>query len=229
MELLGVALRLEALANEIRLSITQPPPPPPVNVPPIKLVPPVNQPPINFTKYKDDYEQKWLSCSINDSRRGEVKSIVDKIQQNAARYQNVATKINLPIWQLIGIVHNLESNMDFTTHLHNGDPLTSRTKHIPIGRPHTGYPPFTWEESAIDALDTDQGWNVWNDWSIVGMGYMLERYNGFGYRNHGVPSPYLWAGTNIYTKGRYVADGHFDPNSVSKQIGGMTVLKYLYT
>jgi len=117
--------------------------------------------------------------------------------------------------------------MNFRTHLHNGDSLTDRTTHVPRGRPTLGYPPFTWEESAIDALSTDQHWNTWGDWTITGMAYLLEKYNGFGYRSKNTPSPYLWAGTSIYTSGKYVADHVFDPNAVSEQIGGMAILKFL--
>jgi lysozyme family protein len=177
----------------------------------------------------NDYLQKWVVAVVNPDRTAEVQGIAQRIQQNAARYQQVATAVGLTYWPLVGIVHNLESGMDFTTHLHNGDPLTDRTVHVPAGRPLGGSPPFTWEESAIDALREDQHWDRWTDWSIPGMAYRLERYNGLGYRNHGVPSPYLWAGSDQYVKGRYVADGQFDPESVSQQIGGMTVLKYLDT
>jgi lysozyme family protein len=40
-----------------------------------------------------------------------------------------------------------------------------------------------------------------------------------------VKSPYLWSFSNHYTKGKYVADGHFDSNAVSQQCGGMVLLK----
>ena len=43
-------------------------------------------------------------------------------------------------------------SLDFNRHLHNGDPLSSRTTHIPQNRPVKGKPPFTWEESTIDVL-----------------------------------------------------------------------------
>jgi lysozyme family protein len=46
-----------------------------------------------------------------------------------------------------------------------------------------------------------------------------ERYNGLGYRKKGVPSPYVWAGTDQYTGGKYVKDGVYDPNYVDQQLG----------
>ena len=54
-----------------------------------------------------------------------------------------------------------------------------------------------------------------------------EKYNGMGYRPFGVPSPYLWSFSSIYTSGKYVADGRFDPTVVSKQSGAAVMLKAL--
>jgi lysozyme family protein len=57
--------------------------------------------------------------------------------------------------------------------------------------------------------------------------YVLEGYNGFGYRSKGIRSPYLWSFSNLYEKGKYVADHQFDPNAVSKQVGSAVLLKLL--
>src|SRR6185369_1832675 len=48
---------------------------------------------------------------------------------------------------------------------------------------------------------------------------MLEKYNGLGYAAKGVPSPYIWAGTNQYQSGKYVRDHVYDPNAVDTQLG----------
>jgi lysozyme family protein len=63
------------------------------------------------------------------------------------------------------------------------------------------------------------------DWSVPHMLFLLERYNGFGYRSRGVPTPYLWSLSNLYEKGKFVADGVFDPAAVSKQCGAAVMLK----
>jgi hypothetical protein len=106
--------------------------------------------------------------------------------------------------------------------------LKARTVHVPAGRPKTGKPPFTWEQSAIDAL-RGRGLGAWKDWSVPGTLYQLEAYNGFGYRDHHptVPSPYLWSFSNHYTRGKYVADGRFSPTAVSQQVGAALLLKRL--
>jgi hypothetical protein len=120
----------------------------------------------------------------------------------------------------------MECGQNFTQHLHNGDPLSARTTHVPAGRPREGAPPFTWEESAADALK-GEGLPDWDDWSIPGMLYTLEGYNGWGYRRFHpeVKSPYLWSGTNHYSSGKYVADNKWSATAVSAQIGTATLLR----
>ncbi len=202
------------------------PVPGPVTTPPKPVPSDPPEPPSN--PYAAEYERHYNDMIIHPDRMAEIQGIAHKIQQNMSIYKGISDTIGLPYWPLIGIIHNLESSMNFTTHLYNGDPLSHRTTHTPIGHPATGNPPFTWEFSALDCL-VYEGFDRWHDWSTVGMAYMLEKYNGFGYRTHGIPSPYLWSGSSIYTKGFYTSDGNFDPNAVSKQIGGMTMLKYLST
>ena len=69
----------------------------------------------------------------------------------------------------------------------------------------------------------------WTDWSAAGALYKWERYNGFGYRNYhaDVLSPYLWSYTNHYFKGKYLTDGVFDPDAISKQCGTAAMLRSL--
>jgi lysozyme family protein len=173
------------------------------------------------------YDLLYESCLVRPSRRAAVDQQVARITASKARYQKVGKALGIP-WYVVGIIHSLEASGDFTKHLHNGDPLTARTTHVPAGRPKTGNPPFTWEASAIDAL-RGRGLNAWKDWSPAGTLFQLEGYNGFDYRDHhpGVPSPYLWSFSNHYTRGKYVADGRFSPTAVSQQCGAAILLKRL--
>ncbi len=70
-----------------------------------------------------------------------------------------------------------------------------------------------------------RGMDIITDWSISQMLLVVEGYNGFGYARKGKMSPYLWSGSNNYTKGKYVADGKYDPEAVSHQIGAALLLK----
>jgi lysozyme family protein len=175
---------------------------------------------------KKEYDEKFASCVVQPTALRESDRVVDWIVAGRDRYERVAAETNTP-WYVVGVIHNMEcggKKKPFACHLHNGDPLSARTVQVPKGRPQRGNPPFTWEQSAIDALRY-HGFDVWRNWSVAGTLFKLEAYNGPGYRNRGVPSPYLWSGSQHYTSGKYVRDHVFDPNAVSEQIGTAVVLR----
>lgn len=178
------------------------------------------------TEVSNDYERLFDSAVIKNDKYPEVDKYVDKIVANRATYEAVGTPLNIP-WYFIGVIHCMECGLDFKTHLHNGDPLTAKTVQVPKGRPLTGNPPYDWKDSATDALMMKDLQN-WKDWSIPAMLYNLEKYNGLGYRNKGINSPYLWSYSSNYTSGKYVADGKYDPDAVSKQCGAGVLLRRLY-
>jgi lysozyme family protein len=141
-------------------------------------------------------------------------------QQN---YELVQSAVGIP-WGFVGVIHAMECGFNFSCHLHNGDRLTARTAHVPKGRPVGAEPPFTWLQSAVDALQLRKLDEV-TDWSVPHLLYLLESYNGFGYRPHGVPTPYLWSFSNLYSQGKFTQDGKFDPDAVSRQCGAALMLK----
>ena len=174
-----------------------------------------------------DYESAFAECVIRPDRLGSVNWHLQMLEANRARYEAAGRAHGIP-WWFIGGLHMLESGFIFNRHLHNGDPLSARTVRVPAGRPARGGPGFTWEESAADALAFKE-LDRWSDWSVAGALYQWERYNGFGYRRHhpAVATPYLWSFSNQYGKGKYVADGRFDPDAVSQQCGAATLLRAL--
>ena len=103
-------------------------------------------------KLKEEYERLFDSCQVRDGKLPVVERIIGNILKNKKRYEEVGRRVRIP-WYFIAVIHNMEGGLNFNTHLHNGDPLTKRTQHIPRGRPKSGTPPFTWEESSIDALE----------------------------------------------------------------------------
>ncbi|MCC6356922.1 MAG: peptidoglycan-binding protein [Verrucomicrobiae bacterium] len=182
--------------------------------------------PIELTEaLRSEYAKLFSAAAIRDAWKDRVSMALDRALRGRARYRSVGAPMRVP-WLWIAAIHSLESDADFTTHLHNGDPLTRRTRQVPAGRPPAGKPPFTWEASATDAL-TLKSLDVWEDWSICGMLFQAERYNGWGYRRFhpGILSPYLWSGTFHYTRGKYIADGQWSPSAVSQQVGAAAILK----
>ena len=170
-----------------------------------------------------EYQSLFDTCETQ--RQATVEKLVGQIVQNKDRYRVAGKPLGVP-WFFIGCIHNMESSQNFNKHLHNGDPLTARTTHVPQGRPKDGDPPFSWEASATDALQLEALDKVKN-WTIPGILFQMEKYNGFGYRNKHpeVLTPYLWSFSNHYTTGKFVEDGKFDPEAKSSQCGAAVLLR----
>lgn len=174
------------------------------------------------------YSSLWNRATVRPQDQAAVRAVADKIVANKARYQAIERATGVP-WFMIGPIHNRESSLRFNAHLHCGDPLTKRTVHVPKGRPAAGSPPFTWEESANDALTmAPHSLNKVKEWTVERILYETERYNGWGYLGKG-NSPYLWASTSEYHGGKYVADHVYDKNAWDKQLGCVALLKVIAT
>ena len=146
-------------------------------------------------------------------------------QKNHARYEKVAQRTGVPA-PLIAAIHYRESSSNFQTYLHQGDPLGRPPVHHPTRIPTF----YAWEDAAVHALES-KGWlrdqlsmTAATD-DLSSMATYAEAYNGLGYFNRGLTSPYVYAGTNIYSGGRYVADGVFDPNSWDTRPGVIALIQ----
>jgi lysozyme family protein len=114
--------------------------------------------------------------------------------------------------------------------LQNGDSLKAKAWQVPAGRPKVWEPPNDWVSSAVDALSYEGFTSASakrRGWSLEAMLYRFERYNGLGSRKRGINSPYLWSYSNQYAKGKYVRDGVWDGEAVSKQCGAVVLIKAL--
>jgi len=173
----------------------------------------------------NEYQLLFNTCIIKPEHNAEIEHAINIMVANKSTYDAIAVEANAP-WYLVAIIHCLEGSQNFHTHLHNGDPLTARTVHVPAGRPITGNPPFSFNESAIDALRLDHLAPL-IDTSVPGLLFAFEKFNGFGNRVHGINSPYLWSFSNHYSKGKFVEDHVFNPDAVSRQIGAAVLLRRL--
>jgi len=172
------------------------------------------------------YHRMWDRAQIAAAKLEGARRIARAIIANRARYEAVEQATGVP-WFMIGPIHARESDMDFSTHLHNGDSLKARTHHVPAGRPKRGNPPFAWDASAIDALTMPpHELQKVKAWSVERILYETEKYNGWGYLKKG-NSPYLWSWTSEYHGGKYVRDGVYDPSHWDEQAGCVALLKEL--
>jgi lysozyme family protein len=174
-----------------------------------------------FEDLKADYAELWRSMQVRPEKTAEVDRIARALIALKPRYQAVARSTGVP-WAVIAVLHQRESDADFRTYLGNGEPLTRPTRLVPAGRG-----PFkSWEAGAADALKLD-GLDKVDEWTPERACYEIEKFNGFGYRNNHpeVKSPYLWSFSNVYSSGKYVADGRFSAAAVDQQCGAMPALK----
>ncbi len=153
------------------------------------------------------------SAQIDATRLPEITKVVYVIMNNRERYRAVGEPFSVP-WWVIGALHYRESSFDFNRWLANGDPLSQPTTNTPKGLG----PVKSWEEGARLSISAAL-WNKRMSWDLSSALTHLEAYNGLGYVYHNLCSPYVWAGTNLYTKGKFSADGKYDPELVDKQVG----------
>jgi lysozyme family protein len=160
--------------------------------------------------------KRWQNAKL--TREAEFTRPAKVAVANKGRYLAIARSAGMPdiAWVFIAVSHYRESSQDFSTNLAQGDPWNRVSVHVPAGRG-----PFkSFEDAAVDALVRCSPYAAkLKDWSIGGMLTNLERFNGLGYAARNKVSAYIWSGTDQYEKGKFIADGVFDPNKVDAQLG----------
>ena len=162
--------------------------------------------------------------TINERSISELASVCNSIEANKERYISAQRLTGVP-WDVIAACHYRESSLSFRGVLHNGEYIIGtgkKTKLVPAGRGPFG----SWEASAVDAMMIESS-KFPKVWDTAGKLDFTERYNGLGYRKKGVPSPYVYAGTNKYSSGLYVADGKYNSAKVDLRLGTAAIIKGL--
>jgi len=113
-----------------------------------------------------------------------------------------------------------EASSNFKLNPAQGWPLNSRSRDVPYNGPFDNWTTAQIAAYKIDGLDKIGAPN----WSWEQACYEEELFNGFGYRQYGVHSPYLWAGTSNYIKGKFTSDHGYDPNEVDTQLGVIPIM-----
>lgn len=171
-------------------------------------------------RYRDKwpiYAKQWDTMVIKPSHVPEFKNDAQFAIAHKDIYQRIEARSGVE-WYHVALLHRRESNADFHTYLGNGQSLAHKTTEVPSGRgPFTG--PDAFYNGALDALHLDKLDEVIPPWPIEKILYYCEIFNGTGYDGHGIPSPYIWGGTNIQVYGKYVRDGVFDHTQMDTQPG----------
>ena len=166
-----------------------------------------------------------------------AKRLCDPIAK--ARYQGVTDRLSAvghqPVpWWFIAVVSEREYSgpPHWDKQLGQGDPLAHASIHDPAGRgPFLDHPGDStpgndaWTRGCLDALIECAPYAAkWEDWSIGGVLTLWEEYNGLGYAARGVPSAYVWSGTDQYISGKYVADHVYRASAIDVQEGCAGIL-----
>jgi lysozyme family protein len=167
------------------------------------------------------YAKWWNAMVIKPSRLHEFTALAQFAFAHKQIYVDIEKASGVP-WYLIAVLHRRESDADFRTYLGNGDRLNRRTTHVPRGRG-----PFpTFQAGAKDALHLD-GLDSVKDWRLEKVLYYCELFNGAGYSLRGLPSPYVWGGSNIQRPGKYVSDGVWSSSAWDGQPGCAPILQII--
>lgn len=177
-----------------------------------------------WEKYIPEMERLWSSMKIIRDA-AQLDKTATRVKQHQAVYEKVQKDTGVP-WQMVAVIHIREAGENdigrWTKCLHNGQPWNRKTTIVPRGLG----PWSSWHEAAVHAMKHEK-LHLYKGWTPGSMLAALEPYNGYGYRNKGLRSPYIWASTNHQQRGKYVSDGVFNPNVMDTQVGCAAQLKYL--
>jgi lysozyme family protein len=142
---------------------------------------------------------------------------------NEAHYQDLANQSGVPA-PLIAALHWRESDGgSFDVYLDNGQKLGTPTTIVPKG---ISYKKGQFDQAAVQALKRQatcqKALGMTKDTTDRSkIAAYAESWNGLGYADHGMASPYVYAGTNQYTSGLYTSDGVLSPTTVDNRPGVM--------
>ena len=138
----------------------------------------------------------------------DIESFQEIYEKNSDIYQRISDETGFPP-ELVAAMHYRESGCNFEMTIENGTGL-------PNG--------VDFETDAINVLNNwkdsySMGEVTISDDNLAEMLEIAEKYNGVGYKNYDIESPYVYSGTNLYTEGKFASDGNFDEKLVDEQPG----------
>lgn len=174
-----------------------------------------------FGALQAGYQRDLLAYRTTDP--AQVSDTARRIIKGKSRFMPVQEKLGIPaVWMMASFEREASSNFNLSPA--QGDPWRRKSVNEPRGLG----PYSSWEESALEAYRYDKINNLPPEmWTWAFGCYKGEGFNGFGFRNHGVHSAYLWAGTNLYTIGMYVSDGSWRAGVKDPRVGIVPVMRML--
>ena len=184
--------------------------------------------------------KRWVAMRFRSDKINELDSACRKLIRNKDQYVAVSDEIfrlteNRIPWAVIAVIDEREGGGNANTFLGNGQSLNHVTTIRPAGQgPFLAHDTDTplhgpfFRGALVALMDCEPRLGkTWHDWSPGGTLTGLTAYNGYGYDQMGIPSPYIWASTDQYSHGKYIADGVFSASEVDTQLGCAAMLRYM--
>ena len=171
-----------------------------------------------YFEWTNEYHELLKTVKVNNSEvQEQANQVLNEIYKVSRyeRYRIVVSKLKEEGYKvppfLIGILHYLWYDFDWNR----------------FNRRYLSWENFMVEiiASKIKFLQKDGfcGFDRPEDWL-----YFLENCDATTdattYRKYGINSPFLWSGTNHYTKGKFKSDGKFYPDEVARHIGAVPIM-----
>lgn len=184
--------------------------------------------------------RRWKAATFKPQGMTLARKFAQRAMRYKDRYIALVTEIErrhhlIVPWWVVPLIHERECGCtgpknarkcgvdNWSCNIGQGKPFNVKSNIKPYNGPFT-----SWTEAAIAALVKEAPFAAKNtNWSAGGVMTINEAYNGLGYARMGRPSPYIWAWTNQYVSGKYIADGKYDPKHVDTQLGVAIALKAL--
>lgn len=183
-----------------------------------------------YPAMKADYERLIAAATIRPECEHALKMTAQRLLHDKGTYARIFETTGVPIAALMALAER-EMSGNLHCYLGNGERLTHRTTLVPKGRGPFPDTPDGFIRGALDALHLDgldQIVKTSEGWSMPRFGYESELWNGWGYRGHGIPSPYLAGGTTVQKRGKYVRDGVYDSGVMDPQLGTLAIVEELF-
>jgi len=185
-----------------------------------------------FEKLEANYEHLASIATIKPERERELLLVVEKtLLPQKALYQRVELLTHVPAAGLMALAMR---EMSGNTHkyLGNGQSLKQRTTIVPLNRgPFLQAYPEDFVAGCLDSLHLDgldQVWKAPGGWSRSRYCYESEAWNGWGYRAHGIPSPYVFGATSVQRPGKYPRDHVWDATMWDTQLGTLAIVEEIF-
>ena len=183
-----------------------------------------------FDSYQMFYANTWLQVNNiesftdnNDNQNFDylIDEFVRIYNDNIVIYNEIAEDVGLPP-AVIAVIHYRENSINFFAEEFNIDITNGSNLEESISQDN-------FLDRTRNVIQTQQekisGLNLTVETTdIISMLCFTEMYNGWGYYDNHLISPYSYSGTNIYESGKFISDGTYDPNVIDKQIGAYRLL-----